>query len=126
MSYNIFIDDERSPFTALRGGLIQHDLELYDNDYGWIIVRTCEDFTKYVEEYGLPEYVSFDHDLADIQYKDGISTHEKTGYDCAKWLVNYCINNQYKFPKYQVHSANPIGKQNIISYIENYKKHFNI
>ncbi len=65
---------------------------------------------------GLPEYVSFDHDLADISD----SHKEKTGYDCVKWLVDYCIDNKIiKFPNYQVHSANPIGKKNITSYVEN-------
>jgi hypothetical protein len=47
---------------------------------------------------------------------------EKTGYDCAKWLVDYCIDNQANLPDYLVHSANPIGKKNIESYLENFKK----
>ena len=46
---------------------------------------------------------------------------EKTGMDCAKWLVEYCINNNLKFPDYEVHSMNVIGKMNIKSYIESFK-----
>ncbi len=47
---------------------------------------------------------------------------EKTGYDCAKWLVEYCMNKGVKHPPYMVHSMNPVGKQNIISYVESYNK----
>lgn len=39
---------------------------------------------------------------------------EKTGYDCAKWLVDYCIDNKLTLPKHvYVHSMNPVGKKNI-------------
>jgi hypothetical protein len=37
-------------------------------------------------------------------------------------LVEYCMNNNLEFPDYQVHSMNPIGRENIRSYIESYKK----
>ncbi len=72
----------------------------------------------------MPLFVSFDHDLADEHYHknpNDSSFKEKTGYDCAKWLIEYCIDKSLKFPNYQVHSMNPIGKDNIISLIENYK-----
>jgi hypothetical protein len=49
---------------------------------------------------------------------------EKTGLDCAKWLVDYCIDNQLDLPKYYVHSANPIGRQNIINYLENFRNNY--
>jgi hypothetical protein len=42
---------------------------------------------------------------------------EKTGYDCAKWLVEYCVEHGLKFPEYVVHSMNPVGKENILSYV---------
>ena len=48
---------------------------------------------------------------------------EKTGFDCAKWLVDWCLENSLKLPDFVVHSANPIGKQNIQSYLYNAKKH---
>jgi hypothetical protein len=50
----------------------------------------------------------------------------KTGYDAAKWLVQYCHSNCLPFfPEYNVHSANPVGKANIESYLSNAKKHLN-
>lgn len=51
---------------------------------------------------------------------------EKTGYDCAKWLVDFCIDNKLKFPNYQVHSLNPIGSKRIRDYIELAKEKANI
>ena len=47
---------------------------------------------------------------------------EKTGYDCAKWLVEYCINNNKSLPKYAIQSANPVGRENINSLLTNFNK----
>ena len=47
---------------------------------------------------------------------------EKTGYDCAKYLVEFCATNGLSVPQYVVHSMNHIGKENIISYLESFKK----
>jgi len=71
--------------------------------------------------------ISFDHDLADehVQYylralHDGNPDEEpdfieKTGMACAKWLVNYCLDNDILMPHFSVHSANPSGAENILS-----------
>lgn len=115
----IFIDDERFPTTAIT--LVESDMGMYKNDSDWVIVRTYDEFVNEVTKNGSPNYVSFDHDLADIDGDD-----EKTGFDCAKWLVDYCMDNNIMLPKYQVHSANPIGKKNINSYLGNAKNHLNI
>jgi hypothetical protein len=125
--YNLFLDDERFPTRAQ--SLIEFDKELYTDDSNWVIVRDYSEFINYISDNGLPEMVSFDHDLADIKYvmgKSSFSFKEHTGYDCAKWLVEYCSTNNLKLPKYQVHSANPIGKVNIQSYLENAKKHIGL
>jgi hypothetical protein len=60
---------------------------------------------------------------------------EKTGYDCAKWLVEHFYQTNQdrlnqdrftrrsvpvKFPTVYVHSANPIGSANIMGYINNF------
>jgi len=47
---------------------------------------------------------------------------EKTGLDCAKWLVDYCMDNNQKLPEYSVHSMNPAGGKNILEYLNNFKK----
>ena len=49
------------------------------------------------------------------------SWQEKTGMDCAKWLVDFCIDNDKRIPDYFVQSANPVGAKNIASLINNAK-----
>lgn len=83
------------------------------------IVRSYKEAVKFVEEFGIPEYISFDHDLE----VDSNNNLLPTGYDFAKCLVEMDMNNIHLFPKnfkFNVHSANPIGKVNIESYLTNY------
>jgi hypothetical protein len=98
----------------------------------WTVVRSYSDFVEVVNKLGLPMFVSFDHDLGLSHYGHGSngddipydSYTEKTGYDAAKWLVDYCMKNGVKHPPYVVHSMNPVGKRNIESYIESYLRTF--
>lgn len=117
MTYNLFLDDERMPsdVTWCAIGLGP-----------WVIVRSYEEFRTYIKKNGVPNRVSFDHDLADAHYQAMVTGSndygpEKTGYDAAKWLV-FHVGARYPFPEYTVHSMNPIGRENIISFIENARK----
>ena len=38
------------------------------------------------------------------------------------FTTGYCVEKNIKHPSYIVHSMNPIGKQNIESYINSYNK----
>lgn len=127
--YNLFLDDVRQPSncTSYMKTKMYEELE-------WDIVRNFNDFVNHIIENGLPELVSFDHDLAEAHYHASMyqgskvymkyleTVSEKTGMDCAKWLVDYCIDNKKTFPKWVVHSMNPVGKANIESYISSYLK----
>lgn len=105
----IFLDDERVPSDVKWVSLPNVD---------WTIVRSYNQFRSLVESLTeAPKFIAFDHDLADNR------PQEKTGYDCAKWLVEVCINAEWKIPDYVVHSFNPIGKKNIEAYLENAKEH---
>jgi hypothetical protein len=130
MNYNLFLDDIRVPLDAFN--------YMRDTRYSkleWIIVRNYENFVKIIQNEGVPSLVSFDHDLADEHYGrddmlwsvDGVidyfSYKEKTGYECAKWLCDYCLDNNEKFPTIMVHSFNNIGAANIRSYVRNFLKH---
>ncbi|WP_228409728.1 cyclic-phosphate processing receiver domain-containing protein [Chryseobacterium sp. T16E-39] len=90
----------------------------------WYIVRNYRQFVNQIIQNGLPEMISFDHDLADMNSSDSdnLKFTEKTGYDCAKWLVEYCMDNHLNLPKFYSHSMNPVGKENILSLLENFKK----
>ena len=46
-----------------------------------------------------------------------------TGMDCAKWLVDYCIQFDAELPKWNVQSANPVGKDNINQLLSNFRAH---
>lgn len=123
MEYYLFLDDERFPYdvTWLRLPV-----------YPWIIVRNFDEFKQIIEKNGIPNFISFDHDLADFHYEamlrevngetDVDYGPEKTGYDCAKWLAQYCMDTQQPIPNYTVHSLNPIGRANIQNYLENSKR----
>jgi hypothetical protein len=112
-------------------------------------VRNHEEFVTLVTELGLEniDTISLDHDLGPIamsEYFNNVSPNyeldytnlvdEKTGYDCAKWLVNfyyekYEIEERDRsekkregilFPRIFTHSANPIGSANIMGYVNNF------
>jgi hypothetical protein len=90
----------------------------------WTICRSFTEFAVSVLTRGVPYFVSFDHDLADIHYdpetqKESFAYDEKTGYDCAKWLAEYCREHDIRFPEWAVHSMNPVGTQNITKYLKN-------
>lgn len=111
MMYNLFLDDVRTPSSVFlyTNNIIYKELD-------WVIVRNYCDFKKIILELGLPNIISFDHDLAKIEYdyntqKETFVYYEETGYDCALWLINYCILNNNNLPKYYCHSQNSIGKK---------------
>ena len=128
MKYNLFLDDERQVYDVKWLVLPQ--------DNTWIVARSYGEFVDTIEQLGMPEVVSFDHDLADIHYKVGslenenhIWRHpeevinydygaEKTGFDAAKWLCGHCMQYNLAFPKFIIHSLNAVGGTRINDYIE--------
>ena len=95
-------------------------------------IITCTNYQQFcdcINKNNLPRIVSFDHDITLQHYKNcnrgGRINYnllkEKTGYDCAKFLIDYCIKNNLKLPKYYVHSMNPVGKANIIQLLRKFE-----
>lgn len=112
---NIFLDDYRKP-TDVRWMEIP--------DVAWTIVRNYDQFIHALDHATeAPKYITFDHDLADAHYDGDFSGPEKTGYDCAKALVEICLERNWLLPDYSVHSLNPIGAKNIREYLKNAKEH---
>jgi hypothetical protein len=136
--YNLFLDDVRVPYLTdmelkqipdgykhMASAYYYTDFEPFKTEK-WEVVTTYDEFVSFIEKNGCPSFVAFDHDLADEHYNYELDTNtykEKTGYDAAKWLCEYCQDNHIKFPKYVVHSMNLVGTENITKYIENYKKY---
>jgi hypothetical protein len=99
---NIFLDDLRN--SDYVGNTSLHT------------IRTSQEAINYVKAHGCPQFISFDHDLGD----------DDTAMKFVKWLVDYDMdNNRQIIPsdfEFYVHSANPVGKANIESYLNSYLK----
>ncbi len=124
----IWIDDIRDPHMELYykgSGIIRYKsvlpkefLSLISNEEPEIIwCKNYNEFITYIyhntERFDrVSTCICFDHDLG--PGKDGL--------DCAKYLINYIIETHDILPFYECHSNNLAGKENIISYLESYKK----
>lgn len=134
----LWLDDVRNPFVS--DWLLQFSPEYhYEKGKGThevVWVKNYTEFVEWITENGLPTEIGFDHDLEPDQYDfdptelmkgntKSVKEYGKTGMDAAKWLVDYCIDNDVDVPEYFIQSANPVGTKNIKSLLENYKKHRN-
>lgn len=122
--YNLFLDDERNVADVK---WVEYPL------VHWVVVRNYQEFVDTVIKNGIPQRVSFDHDLADQHYAEFVKStktgkfnygdvSEKTGYHACKWLIEYCLEKNVPFPEYYIHTMNPIGYANIKSLIDSYKR----
>lgn len=128
MSYNLFLDDVRNPQDCIHymHKRIGARNPIYMNET-WYTARDYKSFLTIIEQLGNPKFISFDHDLADIHYdpitfKESFAYHEETGYDCAKWYLNYIQESGQQCAEIAVHSMNPVGTENIQKLFENYQK----
>ena len=141
MSYKLFLDDLREPVMCVK--MLPEHADLY-NDTEWVIARNYQEFCSLIKEHWVeyneaPTLISFDHDLGFEHTRfffengghenppnpDNGNFVEKTGKDCANWLIRFCEDENMPFPKYIVHSANPVGSRNITSLLEQFKKYIN-
>lgn len=113
-TYNLFLDDERFPSDVywVKGfDYVKHD---------WIIVRTAAQFIAQLVSAGLPSVVSFDNDIQDYTGEGGA---EITGYDLAKSLCMFCVDNNFKFPQVFSHSMNQVNQPKILAFFMNAARH---
>ena len=113
----LYLDDVRTP-----------------NGEDWQVVRNYDEFVAHIKLNGLENYevISLDHDLGESamqEYYTNVKPNyeldykrieEKTGMDCARFLVAESIAKNIPLPQIYVHSANPIGTHNILGYVNNY------
>lgn len=111
----LWLDDQRDPNTYFKVKKPQSAVWVRNNDFyqnkifnkynvNFIWVKSFEEFVNYIENNGVPKFISFDNDL-----KNGRMTVDgavPNGEDCVKWLINYCNDNGLKLPKYYLHTAN--------------------
>lgn len=89
--YRMFLDDERHP---PRDG------------NPWLVVRSSLEAKTFVSEFGVPTFISFDHDLGG----------EDTAMEFVNWMIDAILEGEAYLPEgfaFEVHSQNPIGAENI-------------
>jgi hypothetical protein len=117
----LWLDDIRNPFENVENKVPKTES---GKSYEIHWVKNYDQFIDWITKFGLPTTISFDHDLSFEHYTmESGPYEEKTGLDCAKWVVNYCMDNGKILPKFYVHSANPVGYANIMSLLHNFKKY---
>jgi hypothetical protein len=129
----LWLDDIRDPFVG--DWLMSYAPQFAYGDGEVIWVKNFDEFVSHIKFKGIPDMISFDHDLGEdvaiLKVKMGLSKRQarkekketKSGYDCAKWLVDYCLDKEIPIPVFGVHSANPVGAENIRGLLNNAKKH---
>lgn len=125
MSYNLFLDDKRNP-NDIWNHLKSPEYAVYN----WIIVKDYNSFIDTIQDNGIPLRISFDHNLSDEHILESNtkkipydSYKVKTGYDCALWLIEFCLDYEIPLPKYKVHAEKGIGKKNIENLLDNFDKY---
>lgn len=106
----LFLDDERTPIQVTWINYPSVD---------WDIVRTVGEFSEAYRS-GAYEVVSLDHDLQDFC---PVTSVELTGKHAAMYMVHLDDLGKVILPEIFVHSMNPVGKENIKSYIDSYKRY---
>lgn len=100
MSYRMMLDDIRPPPNK-----------------SWTVVRSVAAAKEQILTWGMPFYISFDHDLGD---------NVPSGKDFANWLVESDLAGDIHIPlnfEFYVHSANPAGALNIQGLMSQYLAH---
>lgn len=98
MTWKLFIDDIRKV------------------DDGFILARSVDEAIKLIEEKGFPKEISFDHDLGE---------NVPTGKDFSNLIVEKILDGEWILPsnfKFNVHSDNTVGSENIRSYLNSFLK----
>jgi hypothetical protein len=102
--YKLFIDDQLDDPDAPARWLPQD----------FVGAKSSEEAIAIVKQRGFPYYLDLDHDLAD---GDDVMIF-------LKWLWNTYPYTEP--PEFNIHSANPVGKKNIESFINSWKKSLNL
>jgi len=95
----MYLDDIRNPTT----------------DKNWVVVRSTAEAVEFVfNNHKMTKFASFDHDLGG----------EDTAILFIKWLIDYDLDNDGTIIdldfSWNVHSANPVGSNNINGLLKNY------
>lgn len=108
ITWKLFLDDERFPTWDLGQPEVAKD---------------CAEAQELVEEFGVPELISFDHDLG---YHKG--EVKPNAMHFLHWLIDQHLDGNLdcgKIKRVIVHSANPPGAANIASLWDSFARAIN-
>lgn len=110
MTWKLFIDDDvgRPGMEAFRNPP--------EGETDWKVARTSSDAVVLVMAYGVPRYISFDHDLGML---DG---EADTSIRFLKHLFEMHPDAIDQIEGWDVHSKNPNGSLDIHSYMDSWKR----
>ena len=94
--WNLYLDDLREPPPGRE----------------WVVCRSSSEALEAIAERGAPAFASLDHDLGD----------QDTTMVFLRRLVSELWDGISPPPDYQIHSANPVGAQNIRSFMESWRR----
>jgi hypothetical protein len=94
--WNLFLDDLRDPPPGRE----------------WVVCRSTEEALAAVAERGMPVFASLDHDLGG----------DDTTMVFLRRLAAEHWDGRSPPPESTVHSANPVGKMNIISFMDSWRR----
>lgn len=120
----LWLDDKREPYKYFAkiekdkqknkpiSGAGMRNSTFYDNNifnnynvtFAW--VKNIDEFAKYIQQNGLPQFISFDRDLTPKGWNKEHNEPFPDGIACAKWLKQYCQKTNQPTPRCFVHSAN--------------------
>jgi hypothetical protein len=104
-TWKLFLDDIREPSYVYRDS---DDPEVHPSV--WTVARSTEEAKAMVQAKGMPSLISFDHDLG--------------GNDTAMvflgWLAREYWDGESPIPMWKIHSDNPVGRQNIRSFMRSW------
>ena len=109
----LWLDDYRDPYDTKTDWLVFSPI---GKNINIVWVKNYNEFINWISINKLPNAICFDHDLPDV------SDNEKTEYDCAKWLIEFCLDNKTKLPIWNCQSANPVGRDNINGLLNSFIK----
>ena len=126
----LWLDDVRDPLESdwLKLSPIEKPFEA-------VWVKSYEEFIRWITANGLPDGICFDYNLGkkkEVELRaKGVSkkvarrikAQEKTGMDCAKWLIKYCTDNKLCLPKYSIQGSSDYGRENINILLKNFDRH---
>lgn len=105
----LWLNEYKSPFDIETNELLFYRFPSISKGNILIIwVKNYEEFVSWIINNDLPHAICFDY------------LFNKTGYNGAKWLIEYCTEFNKKLPVCSVLSDSPLEKNNIQSVLDNF------